>query len=197
MHILQALQTDLRNELRDHKTTRLCPSSVRDDYSTKKGNPKMNTNKFSMKLLMASTLLALLLCAACAGKNEIQSTDGQALVEQGNAYMTCLKDSDFWCAYALMSPTAQRLEDMAASLAEGVVDLDTVLKTYGPKVSEWTFDRAQFSTRDGKTIGSLEGKVEYADGKRGKVSLDFERNDGTWKVRASDLHTGISLGLGK
>ncbi len=86
---------------------------------------------------------------------------------------------------------------MAERLTEGVVDLESVLRTYGPKVSEWTFDRAQFSTRDGKTIGSLEGKVQYTDGKRGTVSLDFERSDGTWKVRASDLHTGISLGLGK
>ena len=146
---------------------------------------------------MATTLLALLFTTACAGKNEIRSAEGQALVEQGNAYMTCLKAYDLGCAYALMSPFAQRLEDMAASLAEGVVDLETVLKTYGPRISEWTFDRAQFSTRDGKTIGSLEGKVQYADGKRGTVSLDFERSDGTWKVRASDLHTGISLGLGK
>ena len=199
MHIFQAVQTNLRNELRDYKTTRQCPNSVRDDYSTDKGNLKMITNKLLMKLLMAATLLALLLATACAGKNEIQSTDGQALVEQGNAYMTCLKDSDWECAYALMSPFAQRLEDMAASLAEDVVDLDAVLKTYGPKVSEWTFDRAQFSTRDGKTIGSLEGKVEYADGKSGKVSLEFEKDGETWKVRASDLHihvhTGISLGL--
>ena len=155
----------------------------------------MNTNKLWKRLLMASTLLALLFTAACAGKNEIQSTDGQALVEQGNAYMTCLKAYDLGCAYALMSPFAQRLEDMAASLAEGVVDLETVLKTYGPRISEWTFDRAEFSTRDGKTIGSLEGKVQYADGKRGTVSLDFERSDGTWKVRASDLHTGISTGI--
>jgi hypothetical protein len=157
----------------------------------------MNTNKLWKRLLMASTLLALLFTTACAGKNEIRSAEGQALVEQGNAYMTCLKAYDLRCAYALMSPFAQRLEDMAASLAEGVVDLETVLKTYGPRISEWTFDRAQFSTRDGKTIGSLEGTVQYADGKRGTVSMDFERSDGTWKVRASDLHTGISLGLGK
>ena len=157
----------------------------------------MNTNKSWMKLLMAATLLTLLLATACAGKNEIRSTDGQALVEQGNAYMTCLKASDLGCAYALMSPFAQGWMDVAERVAEGVVDLESVLKTYGPKVSEWTFDRAQFSTRDGKTIGSLEGKVQYADGKRGTVSLDFERSDGTWKVRASDLHTGISLGLGK
>jgi len=157
----------------------------------------MNTNKLWKRLLMASTLLALLFTAACAGKNEIRSAEGQELVEQGNAYLTCLKAYDLECAYALMSPFAQRLEDMAASLAEGVVDLETVLKTYGPRISEWTFDRAEFSTRDGRTIGSLEGKVQYADGKRGTVSLDFERSDGAWKVRASDLHTGISLGLGK
>ena len=157
----------------------------------------MNTNKLLKKLLMAAALLALLFSAACASRNEIQSTDGQALVEQGNAYMTCLEDSDWSCAYALMSPFAQRLQDKAASLAEGVINLDTVLKMYGPKVTEWTFDRARFSNRDGKTVGTLEGKVQYADGKRGTVSLDFERSDGAWKVRASDLHTGISLGLGK
>jgi hypothetical protein len=155
----------------------------------------MNTNKLLQKLLMAVTLLALLFSTACTGKNEIQSTDGQALVEQGNAYMTCLKDNDWRCAYALMSPFAQRLEDMAADLAEGVIDMDTVLKTYGPRISEWTFDRAQFVIRGGRTIGLLRGQVKYADGKRGKVSLDFEISDGTWKVRASDLHTGISLGL--
>lgn len=156
----------------------------------------MNTNKSWKKLLTAAALMTLLLAAACAGKNEIRSAEGQALVEQGNAYMTCLKASDLGCAYALMSPFAQRLEDMAARLAEGVIDLDTVLEKYGPKVSVWTFDRVHFSTRDGKPIGSLEGKVEYADGKRGAVSLDFERSDGAWKVRASDLHTGIALGLG-
>ena len=68
----------------------------------------MNTDKLWKKLLMAATLLALLLATACAGKNEIRSTEGQALVEQGNAYMTCLKASDLGCAYALMSPFAQR-----------------------------------------------------------------------------------------
>ncbi len=162
----------------------------------------MNTDKLWRKLLMAAALMALLLAtAACAGKNELQSTDGQALVVQGNAYMTCLKESDYRCAYALMSPWTQRLENMAAELAEGFVDLDTVLKKYGPKVSEWTFDRAQFSTRDGQPVGSLKGKVQYADGKRGTVSLEFDRSDGAWKVRSSslhiDVHTGIVLGLGR
>jgi hypothetical protein len=157
----------------------------------------MNTNKLMNKLLMAAAFLALLLSAACAGKNEIQSTNGQALIKQGNAFMTCLKEGDWESAYELMSPFAQHELDDVENMAGGVVNLDTVIKTYVPKISEWTFDRAQFSTRDGTTIGYLKGKVEYVDGKRGNVSLDFEMSDGTWKVRASELHTGISLGLGK
>jgi hypothetical protein len=141
-----------------------------------------------MKLLMAATLMALLLVTACAGKNELQSADGQALVEQGNAYMTCLKNTDLRCAYALMSPFAQAELDVAEAATQGIVDLESVLRTYGPRVSEWTFDRAQFSTRDGTTVGTLEGKVQYADGKRGTVSLDLEMSNGAWRVRASNLH---------
>jgi opacity protein-like surface antigen len=197
MHILQAAQTDLRNEKRDNKTTRRYPNSVWDNCSTNKGDLKMYINKLLKKLLMAATLLALLFSAACASKNEIQSTDGQALIKQGNAYMTCLKEGDWECAYELMSPFAQHELDDAESIAGGVVNLDTVIKKYAPKISEWAFDRAQFSTRDGTTIGYLEGKVEYVDGKRGNVSLEFEQDGETWKVRASELHTGISLGLGK
>ena len=159
----------------------------------------MNTDKSWKKLLMAATLMTLLLATACAGKNEIGSAEGQELVEQGNAYMTCLKASDLGCASGLMSPLAQGWMDVAERATQGVLDLESVLRTYGPKISEWTFDRAQFSTRDGRTIGSLEGKVQYVDGKRGKVSLEFERSDGAWKVRASDLEyrTGIVLGLRK
>jgi hypothetical protein len=160
----------------------------------------MRTNKLWMKLLMAATLLTLLLATACAGKNEIRSTDGQVLVEQGNTYMTCLKASDLGCAYALMSPFAQGWMDVAERATQGVVDLESVLRTYGPRVSEWTFDRAQFSTRDGKTIGSLEGKVQYMDGESGKVSLEFEKVGGTWKVRNSNLdyrNGEIVPGLGR
>ena len=147
----------------------------------------MNTNKLWMRLLMVSTLLALLFTAACSAKNEIQSTEGQALVEQGNAYMACLKDSDLECAYELMSPFARQQLDKAKGMAAGVVNLESAFRTYGPKITAWTFDRAQISTREGTTIGSLEGKVEYMDGERGKVSLEFEKDGGTWKARSSGM----------
>ena len=107
----------------------------------------MNTNKLWMKLLMTATLLALLLVSACSTKNEIQSTEGQALVEQGNAYMACMKDRDLECAYELLSPFAQQQIDKAQGMTAGVVNLESAFKTYGPKISAWTFDRAQLSTR--------------------------------------------------
>jgi len=86
-----------------------------------------------------------------------------------------------------MSPFTQYEFDDAQRMAGGVVNLDRVIKTYAPKISEWAFDRAQFSTRGGITIGLLEGQVEYVDGKRGKVSLEFEKDGETWKVRSSGL----------
>jgi hypothetical protein len=134
----------------------------------------MNTNNLLKKLLMAATLLVLLFSTACASKNEIQSTDGQALIEKGNAYMTCLKERDLECAYELMSPFTQHMLDNAERMVGSVVNLDIVIKTYAPQISEWTFDRAQFSTRDGTAIGSLEGQVEYNNGNRGKLNLEFE-----------------------
>jgi len=147
----------------------------------------MYINKLLKKLLMAATLLALLFSAACASKNEIQSTDGQDLIQQGNAYMICLKKLDWECAYELMSPISQQMLDDAERMAGGVVNLDSVIKTYAPKISKWTFDRAQFSTRDGTTIGLLKGQVEYADGDHGKMSLEFEQDGETWKVRSTNL----------
>ncbi len=102
----------------------------------------MSTNKSWKKLLTAAALMMLLLAAACAGKNDIRSTEGQELVERGNAYMTCVEASDLACAYALMSPFAQREMDEAERVTKGVVDLQSVLRTYGPRVSDYTFDRA-------------------------------------------------------
>jgi zinc transporter ZupT len=147
----------------------------------------MNTNKLVMKLLMAATLLVLLFSTACAFKNEIQSSDGQALIQQGNAYMTCLKEVDLECAYELMSSFAQHLLDDTESFTAGILNLDSVVKMYAPKISAWAFDRAQFSTRDGIAIGSLEGQVDYIDGKRGKMNLEFEKDGETWKVRSTNL----------
>ena len=117
----------------------------------------MNTKKLLKILLMAATLLVLLFSTACASKNEIQSTDGQDLIKQGDAYMNCLKEGDWECAYELMSPFSQHELDDVVRMAGGVVKLENVIKTYAPKISEWAFDRAQFSTRGGITIGLLEG----------------------------------------
>lgn len=147
----------------------------------------MNTNHVWMKLLVATAFLAFLLIAACTPANEIQSEEGQALVEQGDAYMACMQDSDLKCAYELLSPSAQQEFDQAKVMAAGVANVESLFKAYGPRLSSWTFDQARFSTRDGIATGTLQGKVEYRDGKNGTVRLELEKDGEAWKVRSSSL----------
>jgi hypothetical protein len=147
----------------------------------------MNTNHVWMKLLAAVAFLAFLLLAACAPANEIQSTEGQALVEQGDAYMACMQNSDLKCAYGLLSPSAQQQVDQAKELAAGVANVESLFKAYGPRLSSWTFDQARFSTREGIATGTLQGEVKYLDGETGKVRLELEKDGEAWKVRSSSL----------
>jgi len=151
----------------------------------------MNTNRSWMKLLMAATMLTLLLAAACAGKNELQSTEGQALVEQGNAYMTCVKHTDLGCAYALMSPFAQAWIDVAERATQGVVDLEGVLRTYGPRVSDWTFDRAQFSTRDGRTSGPWKARCSTRMGSAARCAWNSRGAMGPGRCELPTCTTGL------
>jgi hypothetical protein len=144
----------------------------------------MNTNHVWMKLLAAAAFLAFLLISACTAGNEIQSAEGQALVEQGDAYMACMQDSDLKCAHGLLSPSAQQQFDQAKVMAAGV---ESLFKAYGPRLSSWSFDQARFSTRDGIATGTLQGKVEYRDGKNGTVRLELEKDGEAWKVSSSSL----------
>src|SRR5512139_579596 len=147
----------------------------------------MNGKNVFMKLLAVAAFLAFLLLAACAPANEIQSDEGQALVEQGDAYMACMQTSDLKCAYVLMSPSAQQQFDQAKELAAGVANVESLFKAYGPRLSSWTFDQARFSTRDGIATGTLQGKVKYLDGETGQVRLELEKDGEAWKVRSSSL----------
>ena len=77
----------------------------------------MNTNKIWMRSLMASVLLALLFTTACgmeiAMVNAIEGPAEQALAEQGDAYMNCLKEGDFQAVYEMMSLESQRVLETA------------------------------------------------------------------------------------
>jgi hypothetical protein len=155
----------------------------------------MNTNRFFVKLLMGALVLALLL-SACAKENAIQTPEGQALVEQGNAYMTCFQQGDFKCAYGLLSPEDQEQIDEAVHLAGGTVNLASLFKNFLPKVSGWSFDRVQISTRNGETTGSLRGKVytetNLAAGgvdlnPNHTVKLEFVKDGDTWTVTSSSI----------
>ena len=142
----------------------------------------MNTNKFLMKLLIASTLLALLFSAACSADNDIKGHDEEALAEQGDVVMTVLKDGDLQAVRDLLSREAQQMLDKATHMAGRVVDVESIIEQNKPEIATWTFDRARIFTKDGAIRGELDGKVEYDDGKSGKVRMELELQDGTWKL---------------
>jgi hypothetical protein len=150
--------------------------------------PKMYTNKLWMKLLVAGTMLVLLFTAACAKEGAIKNPAAeQALAEQGDAFMTSLKDGDFLAVYDLMSLEAQKDLDKAKKMAGSWVSLDSVLNQIGLKIAGWEFDKARVFTKNGVVMGTLDGRVEYADGKSGEVHLELEQQDGIWKIRSSSL----------
>jgi hypothetical protein len=146
----------------------------------------MNGQYFRRLVLVLGALLMVLLASACS-PNVIQTSAGQAVAKQGQAYMGCLQAKDLACAHALLSPGALRLEGLARGIADNFVNVELLFKQYAPNISTWEFERVRFSTRHGKLIGTLDGSVEFADGKQGKLKLEFEKDVGTWKVRSSNL----------
>lgn len=147
----------------------------------------MSTNKFWMRLLMASMLLALLLTTACGRETAIKGPAEQALAEQGDAFMTCLKAGDFEGVYGMMSSDAQRDLDMAISSVGSVVDLKDIIKDVGSQIVRWTFEKADIATINGTSRATLTGKVVYINLTSGKVRLEFEEQDGTWKLESTNI----------
>ena len=172
MHILQVVQTDLQNEPQDYKNY----------YSTNKGNLKMNTKIFLMKLLMASTLLALLFTTACGVENAIKGPAEEALVEQGDAIMNVLQAGDLQAVRGVLSRKTLQMLDTATYLVSGVVDLERLIEQNAPAIATWKFDQARIFTKHGAIRGNLEGRVDYVDGTSGKVNIELEQQDGTWKL---------------
>jgi hypothetical protein len=146
----------------------------------------MNTKKLWMKFLMAGALLALLFTTGCGMGKAIEGPVDQALREQGDAYMTSLKQGDFQAIYEMMSSDSQRALDTPLRIARGVVDLDSIIEDVGSQIVSWEFERGRIFTQNGVTRGALEGRVETVSGMSGTVRLEFEQQDHTWKVRSSN-----------
>jgi hypothetical protein len=147
----------------------------------------MNTNKLWMRFLMASTLLALLFSTACVPDKAITSAAEQALIEKGDAFLTCFKEEDFQAAYGMMSRESQLGLDIGQKLAGNLVDLEDVIMKVMSPVAYWNFDSAKVVARIGPDRGILDGSVIYANGKRSPVHLEFMQQDGAWKVRNFNL----------
>jgi hypothetical protein len=142
----------------------------------------MNTHNLWIRLLVASTLLALLFTTACDKENAIKGPAEEALVEQGDVIMTILQAGDFQAVRDVMSPEAQRALNLGIELVGDWVDLENLIIQNAPRITEWDFDNARIFTKDGAIRGVLEGRVEYVDGKSSELRMELEQQNGTWKL---------------
>ena len=149
----------------------------------------MNTNKILMRLLMASTLLALFFTVACGMRNTIMGPAEQALVEQGNAIMTCLQDGEFQAVYDMMSFEAQRIWDKAINIqwVGSTAYLENLVMQDASSIAAWNFESARVFSESGAIRGDLHGRVDYVDGESGEMHLELEQENSTWKLRSFSL----------
>ena len=150
----------------------------------------MNTKYMWMRLLLVSTLLALLFTNACSLQSDINGPAEEALAEQGDVIMTILQAGDFQAVRDVLSLEAQRALDISTSLVGSWVDLESLIMQNAPRITKWDFDNARIFTKHGAIRGILEGRAEYVDGKSSKLSMELEQQNGTWKLRNFSLTTG-------
>ncbi|HEX9091948.1 MAG TPA: hypothetical protein VF831_10685 [Anaerolineales bacterium] len=147
----------------------------------------MNTKNLWMRLLMASTLLALLFTTACSIQSDFKGPAEEALTKQGDVIMTILQSGDFQAVKDVFSLEAQRALNIATGLVGDWVDLESLIMQYAPTISDWDFDSVHIFTEGGAIRGVLEGKVNYAEGKHGKVHMELELQNGSWKLHNFSL----------
>lgn len=147
----------------------------------------MFTNKFWTRLLLAGALMALLMTTGCGMEVTIQGPEEQALAEQGNKIMAGFQDGNFQAVYDMMSRDAQQAVDVSLRLVGNTVDLKSLIMDSGNFISGWNMERADLFIKGGKMRGTLEGKVDYIYGKSGKVHMELEMQDGTWKLNSINL----------
>ena len=121
----------------------------------------------------------LMLVVASSGCGAVDA--GKALADQGNAFMTDLKDGNFQAAYDMMTAELQQEIGSVESLGSMIVD-------NAATPAEWSFNAVNMSTQEGVNTGTLDGSVDYADGKSGTVNLEFVQDGDAWKMLSFSLN---------
>jgi len=129
-----------------------------------------------VRFLMTSALLALIFASGCGAVDA-----GKDLADQGSAFMTALKDGNFQAAYDQMTPELQQEIGSVEALQSMIVD-------NAATPSDWSFSGVNMSTEEGVNTGTLDGSVNYADGKTGTVNLEYVQQDDAWKMLSFSLN---------
>lgn len=128
------------------------------------------------KLLITTILLALTLTACGA----IEAA--QAFTKTGNDFMSALRDGEYDTAYALMHPDLQ--QEVGT-----VTDLQGMMEDNAAQPKDWSFSSVNATTNaDQVTTATMEGSVNYQDGKSGVVTLELVQDGETWTIISFNLN---------
>jgi hypothetical protein len=127
------------------------------------------------KLLITAIVLSLVLSACGA----IEAA--QAFTQVGNNFMTALKDGNYETAYALFHPNLQLEVGTAA-------DLQNMIESNAAQPEDWSFSSVNATTdADKVTTATMEGSVNYQDGKTGVVTLELVQDGDAWTIISFNL----------
>jgi len=136
----------------------------------------MNRKYLWRLFLLTSALLVLIITSGCGAVSA-----GKDLADQGNAFMAALKDGNFQAAFDQMTPELQ--QEIGS-----VDDLQSMIVDNAATPSEWKFSGVNMTTEEGMNKGTLDGSVDYADGKTGTVNLEYVQQDDAWKMLSFSLN---------
>ena len=130
----------------------------------------------SHKILIALVVLALTVSACGA----IEAA--QAFTKVGNDFMTALKDGNYETAYSLMHPNLQQEVGTAA-------DLQKMMEDNAAQPKDWSFSSVNAATNaDQVTTATMEGSVNYQDGKSGTATLELVQDGEAWTIISFNLN---------
>ena len=128
------------------------------------------------KLFITAVLLSLALSACGALET------AQAFTKVGNDFMTALRDGSYDTAYSLMHPQLQ-------AEVGAVENLQAMMDDNAAQPKDWSFSSVNATTdADKVTTATLEGTVNYQDGKTGTVSLQLVQDGDVWTIISFNLN---------
>ncbi|MCB9137906.1 MAG: hypothetical protein H6642_06125 [Caldilineaceae bacterium] len=132
----------------------------------------MNRRKWTIGCLSILGLLIVFIGSLVL----ISFTATRPIAELSRNFLTALSEENYAAAFRMMTESRQAELGSAENLQQGIT-------ANGVRPDSWTLS----SRRIENGVGSIDGDVDFADGRAGTVRFRLLREDNRWKVDAFAL----------